>query len=89
MKDPAYRALQAALTTDRRPVILACLAMLTFRDRTIVELYLGLGEGGRMHTQREIARVFRVTSARIGQMLRRSVAKVVAASGVVVGGDLP
>lgn len=60
---------------DRRDIVLKALSSLTFREREIIKLRYGLGDG-YTYTWADIGRVFNVTSERARQIGAKAIRKL-------------
>ena len=60
---------------DHRNQISAILRQLSFREREVVKLYYGLGDGYK-YTQDEIAHIFKVSRYRIRSVLDKAEKKL-------------
>jgi len=54
--------------TDKRELIKKALTFLPYREREIVKLRYGLGEGGQTYTLEEVGRIMKITRARVRQI---------------------
>lgn len=62
--------------TDKRELIKKVLKLLTYREREIVKLRYGLGEGGHTYSLEEVARIFKVTRERVRQVEAKAIRKL-------------
>jgi RNA polymerase sigma factor (sigma-70 family) len=61
---------------ERRRLVAEVLDTLTYREREILKLRFGLGEGGHTYTWEEIARIFKVTRERVRQVVLKAIRKM-------------